>query len=251
MPLVLLHVHIQQCRWQWHNMRNIPRQNPTPNPLKTDDFSSHRFAGILNFSTLMALPSNVLSIQLLFPYPQLYLAWSFTKHRRKGGERYKQDLTSGIDWIDSTKLSNNDSQIASFTATQRRQSRTLWDVYMLSSNRNFKSANMLLQDMLIHTNIICSKLPFVLYHQCSYTYRQIWVGHWHNSACRATLSAALFSKWSVQIQESFCFSSEVVWVLCCMYEAFASYLPRRLEITSRAGVRLTSCGAAQESPLHF
>lgn len=116
---------------------------------------------------------------------------------------------------------------------------------MLSSNRNFKSANMLLQDMLIHTNIICSKLPLVLYHQCSYTYGQIWVGHWLNSACRATLSAPLFSKWSVQIQESFCFSSEVVWALYCMYKAFASYLPRRMEITSRAGVRLTSCGPAQ------
>lgn len=165
-------------------------QNPTPKPLKTDDFLSHHFAGVLSFSMLMALPPNVLSIRLLFPYPQLCLDWSFTKHRRKGGERYKQDLTSGIDWIDSTKLSNNDSQIASFTATQRWQSRTLWEVNTLSNNRNFRFANMLLPDRLIHTNIICSKLPLVLYNQRSYIYGPVWVGHWHSSACRTTLSSA-------------------------------------------------------------
>lgn len=138
-------------------------QNPSPNPLKTDHFLSHHFARVLSFSRLMAFPSNVLSLQLLFPYPQLYLDWSFTKHRRKEGERYKQDLTSGIDWIDSTKLSNNDSQIANFTATQKWQSRTLRGVYsVLSSNHSFKSANTLLPDTLIHTNIICSKLVLVL-----------------------------------------------------------------------------------------
>lgn len=123
-------------------------------------------------------------------FPILSYIWTdFLKHRKKGGE---QDLTSGIDWIDSTKLSSNDSQIASFTATQRQQSRRLWEVHMLSSNSNFTSANRLLQDMLMLTDIIC-KLQFEPYNHCSCTSGQIWAGHWHRTSF--TMSAAFFSKW--------------------------------------------------------
>lgn len=82
----------------WGNI--ITRQNPTPNPLKVDDFLSDHFAGVLSCFTLMDLPSNVLNIQLFFPYPQLHMHWSFTKHRRKGGESYKQDLTHLRNWLD-------------------------------------------------------------------------------------------------------------------------------------------------------
>lgn len=167
-------------------------QNHAPSPLKADDVLSNHFAGTLSFSILMDLRPNVFNIQLLFPYPQLHMDWSSTKHRRKEGE---QDLTSGIDWIDSTKLSSNDSQIASFTATQRWQSRRLWEIHMLSSNSNFKSANRLLQDMLMLTDLTCSKLQFVLYNHCSCTNGQIWAGHWHSSAHRSsfTMSTAFFS----------------------------------------------------------
>lgn len=85
----------------------------------------------------------------------------------------------------------------------------------------------MLQDLLMLTDIICSKLQFVLYNHCSCTSGQIWAGHWHISAHRTsfTMSAAFFSKWSVQILESFCFSSEVVcpsalldvWALCKLH----------------------------------
>lgn len=116
---------------------------------------------------------------------------------KEGRVTNKTSLTSGIDWIDSTKLSSNDSQIASFTATHRWQSR-LWEVHMLSSNCNFKSANRLLQDMSMLTDI-SSKLQFVLYNHYSCVSGQIWAGHWHSSAHRTsfTLSAAFFSKWLV------------------------------------------------------
>lgn len=56
---------------------------------------------------------------------------------------------------------------------------------------------------------------------------QIWAGHWHSSAHRTsfTMSTAFFSKWSAQILESFCLSSQVVcpsalldvWALCKLH----------------------------------
>lgn len=107
----LWQVTVAQHRKQYSNTE------PHSHFFKTDDFLSYHFAGVLSFSVL--IPSNVLSIQVLFPYPQLCVGWYSTKRGRKAEERQKQDLTSGIDWIDSTKLSSSDSQIASFTATQR------------------------------------------------------------------------------------------------------------------------------------
>lgn len=207
MLLVLLHIHFTSSKWQWHNMGNITMQNPTPSPVNADDFLSNHFAGVLSFSTLMDLPSNALNIQLLFPYPQLHLDWSFTKHRRKWGESYKQDLTSGIDWIDSTKLSSNDSQIASFTATERWQSRRLWEVQMLSSNCNFKSADRTCR---------CLQPLFAGSHSLYYTITVHVPVDRSGLGTDTALHTEPASPWvqlsspSDQILERFCFSSEIV-----------------------------------------
>lgn len=204
MLFVLLAIHVQQ--WQVtvaKHRKQYSNAEPHSHFLKTDDFLSHRFAGVLSFS--MLIPSNVLSIQVLFPYPQLCAGWYFTKHGRKAEKRQKQDLTSGIDWIDSTKLSNNDSQIASFTAIQRWQSRTLWEVYIIIiiilnlPTCRFKTHE--------YIQTFVSKLLLALYNQWSYIYKQIWLGT--DTAPHAEPPWVQLSKSSVQILECFCFSSKV------------------------------------------
>lgn len=200
MLLVPLHIHFTSSRWQWHNMeKHYYKAEPHSQPFKGWWFLVQP---LCRCSELLYIDGFTIKCVGTFNYFFPILSYICTGLLQNTGEKEgrvtnKTLLTSGIDWIDSTKLSSNDSQIASFTATHRWQSR-LWEVHILSSNCNFKSANRLLQDMSMLTDI-SSKLQFVLYNHYSCVSGQMWAGHWHSSAHRTsfTLSAAFFSKWLV------------------------------------------------------
>lgn len=118
---------------------------------------------------------------------------------------------------------------------------------MLSSNFNFKPANRLLQDMLMLTAIIRSMSQFVLHKHCSCTTGQIWAGHWHSSAQNQlhherSFLLQVIRSWRVFASAQLCV--QVPWWMC---EPSANHIPRRLEIMSYAGVRLTSCGTSRAS----
>lgn len=178
-----------------------------------------------------------------FPSSATDLDWSFIKHRWRGGESYKQDLTSGIDWIDSTKLSSNDSQIASFTATERWQSRKLWEVHTLSSNCNFKSADRAASGHVdayryyLQQVTVCTIQSLFMYQWTDVALTQLCTQNQLHHECSFLLQVTSSDPGEFLLQLRSCVSK-----LC---EPSANYIPRRLEIMSYAGIRLTSCGTSR------